>query len=161
MLILVTAQLSVSVSFVNTQIGHCLTRMERVTNIEQDKVNKESSSRNGISAPIIWSPVWGLSLLSVVVSVLSRSSLLLLSKRETLLVVQGHTICLTLLWMRCLSCPRQRRETLRSETKDNSGYADWLWKEIETDILQLTITQLNYKYQCSVVTRHYKDHLKA
>ena len=57
MLILVTAQLSVSVSFVNTQIGHCLTRMERGTNIEQDKVNKESSSRNGISAPIIWSPV--------------------------------------------------------------------------------------------------------
>ena len=57
MLILVTAKISVSVSFVNTQIGHCLTRMERVTNIEQDKVNKESSSRNGISAPIIWSPV--------------------------------------------------------------------------------------------------------
>ena len=33
-----TAGLSVSpVSSVNRQIGHCLTRMERVTNIEQDQ----------------------------------------------------------------------------------------------------------------------------
>ena len=63
MAILVTARLSVfPVSSVNRQIGHCLTRMERVTNIEQEKVNMESNGRITISDPIILSPVWHSSL---------------------------------------------------------------------------------------------------
>ena len=93
-----------------------------------NKTNKESSSWIVISTPIIESPVWRSSLrvdfvvccvlitLSAV-SVLSRSSLVLLSKRETLLMVQGHTICLTLLWMRSLSCSQTKKGNIKEWDK--------------------------------------------
>ena len=134
-----------SVSFVNRQIGHCLTRMERVTNIEQEMVNMESNGRITISDPIILGSVWPSSLrvalsdavvflvssVSVSVSTVQVKSGVAGCPNGKLCwwfkVTQYASLCCR--WDVCL-VPRQRRETLRRETKDNTGYADWFWKEI-------------------------------